>query len=179
MDRLARYLWVFPSTTYNSLRHKAKEVPFLVVLLLSFWSYAQKSIFNTAQEKKKILELHHLERVYHFNKDSVGFVGLFSDNFISVNKGQITTPSHEESMAKYATYFSLVEFVKWDDVAQPIIRFSEDGTMAYKIVDKIVEIKYKNEKGEEQRNKSHFAWTTIYKKYGGNWKIECVTSTKK
>ena len=131
------------------------------------------------EEKQKILELHHAQRAIHFNKDSIAFVNQLSNQFISVNKGEITRPKREETLSRYNNYFSSVEFVKWDDVTEPIIRFSDDGSMAYTIVDKIVTVTYKDEEGNKQEGETHFAWTAIYTKHNGEWKIDCVTSTNK
>lgn len=138
----------------------------------------QEKKVNLAEEKAKILKLHHLQRDYHFNKDSVAFANQLSENFISVNRGQITRPQKQETIVRYNNYFSSVEFQKWDDVSEPIIRFSDDGKMAYTIVDKIVKVDYEDENGNRVEGETHFAWTAIYKKYGEEWKIDCVTSTE-
>lgn len=123
--------------------------------------------------------LHNAQRDYHFNKDSIAFANQLSDNFISVNRGIISTPEKEATISRYNSYFSSVEFLKWDDVSEPIIKFSDDGSMAYTIVDKIVEVTYTDENGNTEKSETHFAWTAIYKKYGNEWKIDCVTSTNK
>jgi hypothetical protein len=151
----------------------------LLVPLLFLTACTSQPAFNKEQATKEILQLHNLQRDYHFKKDSVAFAGQLSDDFISVNKGVISTPSREETIARYNSYFSAVEFVRWDDVSEPIIRFSEDGTIAYTLVDKLVEVRYTDEAGEPVQGKTHFAWTAIYKKYGNEWKIDCVTSTEK
>ncbi len=130
-------------------------------------------------ERIKILQLHHNQRAYHFNKDSIAFANQLSDNFISVNKGKISAPSRQETISKYNGYFSNVEFLRWDDVNDPEIKFSDDGSMAYTIVDKMVVVTYKNELGDNVEEETHFAWTTIFKKYGNDWKIDCVTSTER
>ena len=70
----------------------------------------------------------------------------------------------KKEILKFNKYFSSVEFIKWDDVTGPIIRFSKDGTLAYTIVDKIVQVTYQGKKGEMVRGETHFAWTAIYKK---------------
>lgn len=132
---------------------------------------------SLAGEREKILQLHHAQRDYHFNKDSLNFTGQLSDDFISVNRGAVSRPARAVTLSRYNRYFSSVEFVRWDDVAEPIIRFSEDGSMAYTIVDKIVVITFADENGDLVEEETHFAWTTIYKKYGEEWKIDCVTST--
>ena len=129
--------------------------------------------------RSEILNLHNSQREYHFKKDSIAFADQLSDNFISVNRGEISTPERAATISRYNSDFSSVEFNRWDDVTEPIINFSNDGSMAYTIVDKIVELTYQGQDGEIINDTTHFAWTAIFKKYGEEWKIECVTSTTK
>ncbi len=148
-----------------------------IILLVS--SCTAENQFDEKKETNEILKLHNLQRDYHFNRDSIAFANQLSDNFISVNKGKITRPSRQETISRYHSYFSSVEFIKWDDVTEPIIIFSEDGSIAYTIVDKIVQTTYENESGNKESGETHFAWTAIYKKYKDGWKVDCVTSTQK
>ena len=148
----------------------------LVIILMVACN--EQNQVNIEAERDKILQLHKLQRDHHFNKDSISFANNLSENFISVNKGKIAHPQKKDMISRYHHYFSSVEFVKWDDVADPIIRFSEDGKLAYSIVDKIVKITYEDENGNLIDDETHFAWTAIYKKYGDEWKIDCVTSTE-
>ena len=149
------------------------------VSIFSFSCHKRAAQVDTSEDRLKILQLHKEQRKYHFDKDSIAFANQLSDHFISVNKGVISRPQKEETISRYNGYFSSVEFIKWDDVTDPIIHFSDDGTMAYTIVDKIVEVNYKDEDGQKVEGNTHFAWTAIYKKYGDDWKIDCVTSTEK
>ena len=160
----------------NKVTSIKKIFPLTLVLFLSL-SCNEVQEISLSQEKNKILKLHNAQRDYHFNKDSIAFANQLSNNFISVNKGRISFPKKEETISRYNGYFSSVEFIKWDDVSEPIIKFSDDGSMAYTIVDKIVVVTYKDENGNTVEGKTHFAWTAIYKKYGDEWKIDCVTST--
>ena len=130
-------------------------------------------------ESAAILKLHHAQRDYHFEKDSISYINQLSSDFISVNRGLITLPSRAETLKRYNRYFSTVEFIKWDDVTDPIIRFSDDGSLAYTVVDKIVQVTYEDEEGEKKLGQTHFAWTAIYRKTDEGWKIECATSTNK
>ena len=150
----------------------------LSAMILTACADKAKSV-SLEKERDKILELHKAQRGFHFNKDSIAFANQLSKNFISVNRGVIHSPSKTETLSRYHGYFSAVEFVKWDDVSNPVIRFSDDGSLAYTIVDKVVVIRYKDEEGNPMEGKTHFAWTTIYKKYGDHWKIDVVTSTNK
>ena len=151
----------------------------LVSVFLLIISCNTSHQIDLEKEKEAILKLHHLQRDYHFNKDSIAFANQLSDNFVSVNRGEITQPKKEATISRYHNYFSSVEFVQWDDVSEPVIRLSEDGTLAYTVVDKIVKVTYKDEEGNTTEGETHFAWTAIYRKYGDEWKIDCVTSTEK
>lgn len=156
------------------------KLKILFILLAVFLiSCTNQNEFDKDKETKAILELHNLQRDYHFNKDSISFANQHSKNFISINRGKITTPKKDETIKRYHNYFSSVEFVKWDDVTEPIIRFANKGTLAYTIVDKIVETISTDENGNKNNSATHFAWTTIYKKYDNEWKIDCVTSTQR
>lgn len=156
-----------------------KRLTFSFSCLLFTCGCQEVTTVNLEAEKAKILEMHHAQRNYHFEKDSLAFADQMSEQFISVNRGIISRPSREDLLTRYNGYFSSVDFVKWDDVTEPIIRFSDDGTMAYTIVDKIVTVAYKDEEGETKEGETHFAWTTIYRKYGDLWKIDGVISTNK
>lgn len=146
---------------------------------MAFTACNQTQEVDLEAEKAKILEMHRLQRDYHFNKDSIAFANQLSDSFISVNRGVVSSPTREATVARYNGYFSAVNFVKWDDVSDPIIKISDDGSLAYTVVDKIVEVTYKNADGNDSIGSTHFAWTAIYRKYGDQWKIDCVTSTNK
>ncbi|MFY0604466.1 MAG: nuclear transport factor 2 family protein [Flavobacteriaceae bacterium] len=162
----------------NKIKNILKVIS--LILTLSFLtSCEQDKSVSIEEDTAKILALHHAQRGYHFNKDSIAFANQLSENFISINRGKITHPKKEETISRYNGYFSSVEFLKWDDVSEPIIKFSDDASMAYTIVDKIVTVSYQGEKGNIVTDETHFVWTTIYKKNNGIWKIDCVTSTNK
>ncbi|NAS14096.1 nuclear transport factor 2 family protein [Poritiphilus flavus] len=156
-----------------------KGIAILLLSLLFSSGCQEQTRPDLDAEKAKILEMHHAQRNYHFEKDSLAFADQMSEHFISVNRGIISRPTREELLARYNRYFSSVEFLKWDDVSDPVIRFSDDGSMAYTVVDKIVRVRYTDAEGNSEEGETHFAWTTIYRKYGDQWKIDGVTSTNK
>lgn len=154
----------------------------ILIVLIGLGSCQDQPVFDEPLEREKILALHHAQRKNHFEKDSVAAARQLSDQFIAVNRGKISQPSYQDNLQRYNRYFSTVKFVKWDDLAEPIIRFSADGKMAYTVVDKEVIIRYANEEGDpvadyEEEETTHFSWVTIYRKYPEGWKIDCVAST--
>ena len=128
-------------------------------------------------ERQAILALHHAQRDYHFDKMVEEFVSLMSDSFISVNKGEISRPTKEANRTRFSNYFNAVEFEKWDDKDPPIIRFADDYSLAYTVVNKEVALRYQHDAEPPERETTHFSWVAIYKKYHDGWKIDCVAST--
>ena len=150
-----------------------------ITISLIFVSCSSEEKFNESAERQKILEIHNLQREYHFNNKPEEFVSLFSGNFISVNGGEISTPGKEESIQRFKNYFNSVKFIKWDDITPPVIKFSDDGTMAYSVVNKEVILENINNDDNPGKSRTIFSWVTIYKKYGEKWKIDFVASTNK
>ena len=128
-----------------------------------------------AEAKKEILALDAKQRAFHFGKDARDFVHLFSKDFLSINQGKIEHPAEADSYETFNKYFNSVDFVKWDNKSNPIIRFSEDASVAYVAVDKQVILRLKNSHGK--LDTTNFAWLAVYKKTPDGWKIDCVTST--
>lgn len=108
--------------------------------MLFAFSCNQKT--DLAKEENIIREMLKQERKAHFSKDVDLFVSEFADSMISVNKGIVKVLSPAENKIRIEPYFNSVEFIKWDDTEYPIIKFSEDGNMAYAVVQKQVILSY-------------------------------------
>ncbi len=156
-----------------------KSVGFTVLLILIFISCDKTPKINKAEEIEKIMQLHNLQRTYHFEKMAKEFASQLSADHISVNRGEITQRTKDENVKRLDNYFSSVEFKKWDDLKPPVIRFSNDYSLAYTIVDKEVVVRYTDDEGIPKRELTKFSWVAIYKKYADGWKIDCVASTNK
>lgn len=135
--------------------------------------------FDQTAAAQAVFDLREEHRNAHFDKDAAKFVATFTKDFISVNKGVISRPSREESKDLFQGYFDAVEFVKWDDVAEPEIRFSDDGSMAYVVTEKQVDLTYPGSEGQTYLDQTRFAWIAIYRKTDSGWKVEAIASTNK
>jgi len=135
--------------------------------------------FDPAKAKQEILKLEAAQRTYHLTKNARLFTDLFSDHFLSINKGFVDSPARSQSFGKFDTYFKESNIVKWDDRVEPVIRFSDDGSIAYVAVQKQVILKIPGANGTFRNDTTDFAWLTIYKKTGNDWRIDCVVSTNK
>ena len=131
------------------------------------------------KEKKIILAMLQTERKAHFERNTELFISEFADSMISVNKGIVSVPSNREHNERVGNHFGRVQFVKWDDTAEPIIRFSDDASLAYAIIQKEVILTYPDHTGKILYDTAQYAWASIYRKYKNEWKMECNISTNK
>lgn len=130
-------------------------------------------------DKKEIASLLQQERKAHFDRDVELFMSEFADKMISVNKGEVKVAAPAENKERIAKYFNRVNFIKWDDVAEPVIRFSNDASLAYAVVQKQVILSYPDSLGKPVIDTTDFAWVSIYRKQKGKWKVEANVSTNK
>ena len=154
-----------------------KRSTLFILLVVSFASCQR----DNAHQKKEsyynqILDLHESQRDIHFEKRVDNFADLLSEQHVSVNRGEIKQPSKDELKTRFTNYFNSVEFVKWDDLRPPTIRFSEDSTIAYTVVEKEVIVRPID---STRLDTTIFSWVAIYKRSQGEWKIDCVASTNK
>ncbi len=155
--------------------------PSTIILACAFaltLSACTKPSADVADDEKKIIKIHEASRAFHYERNAKAMVEQFSDDMISVNAGKISKPEKESATKRFQGYFDSVEFKKWDDVKPPVIRFSDDHSVAYVIVDKLVVLETKDSVGNAMEATTHFAWVSIFRKQpDGDFKLECITST--
>jgi hypothetical protein len=155
----------------------------LVLLAFGFWPFrkcspadwSRRHAANTGQFAS-IQKLLNQERTAHMTKNADLLVSSFSPDLTTVADGTIDKPTKQLSIDRFKKYFSHSDFVKWDDVSPPMISFSNDSTMAYVVVDKLVILQNLATNKMEQ---THFAWVSIFRKHGSAWMLDCIASTNK
>ncbi|MGZ5191020.1 MAG: nuclear transport factor 2 family protein [Flavisolibacter sp.] len=153
------------------------NVSIKILLIISVISCSPRR--NPDQEKTSILDLLEREREAHFEKNAQLFMSVFSDSMISVNRGEVSQINKEQTRKRIEGYFNQVEFIKWDDTVPPKISFSNDASLAYALVQKKVIVRLQDDTKKVSFDTTDFAWVSIYRKSGNEWKLECNISTNK
>lgn len=151
----------------------------LLIVVFSFYGCASVSYLNYEKEKKEILALNEQQRDNHFKKNAKAIVDLSSDNFLLIDGGKMAHPQRDSQLKRFESYFGAVDFIKWDDVREPDVRFSKDASVAYVAVEKMVILKGISASGREVVDTSHFAWISVYKKTKSGWELDAIASTRK
>jgi hypothetical protein len=158
---------------------KRKTMKRWLPLLLGLYACRAIAPVNYDKARKEILALNEQQRDYHFNKQAKAITDLSSDSFLLVDGGRFFQPQREAQLKNFESYFGSVDFIKWDDVKPPDIRFSKDASIAYVSVEKLVILKGLGASGREVIDTSHFAWMSIYKKTKKGWQLDAIASTRK
>src|SRR5204863_8821909 len=109
--------------------------PFTVILLLvacAACAIAQPSA-DLEKEKAELLRMHRSDREAHFKTDVDRLLENSPEEFISVGRGKINRSSKEDTRKMFTGYFRDAKYYEWDDAEEPIIRISNDASMAWMI----------------------------------------------
>jgi ketosteroid isomerase-like protein len=127
----------------------------------------------------ELSELQARQRQAHLDGDAMALTAMFADDFVSVQDGEISRPSREDSRERFERYFALVRFIAWDDLREPVIEVSADGTLATVLVHKLVHLTFQGADGTLQEEITTFAWVEAWRHAGGRWELALVVSTRK
>jgi len=115
------------------------------------------------------------EQTAHLTKNVPLLLEMFHDTVCQIKNGEVTCQTKAQMEERITRYFNMVEFIKWEDSHPPVLTFSDDLTLAHILVQKRVELTVKDSLSTVE--KTNYAWTELWKKKNGHWKLYTVTST--
>jgi hypothetical protein len=124
-----------------------------------------------------LLALQEQEQVANLTKDVLLFMEMFHDTVCQIKNGTVSYHTKKEMAERFTLYFGIVDFIKWQDSHPPVVTLSEDHSMAHILVRKRVELMVKDSASTVE--KTDFAWTELWRKKQGRWKLYSITSTDK
>jgi len=116
------------------------------------------------RERVALLELHASVRRAHFETDAARLVANDAEEWVNIRDGTITRCRREDVADFFRTYFEGATYHEWDDVEPPIVRVSDDGTLAWMIV----HVRVRRTKGDREL-RFDYAGIETYEKRGGRW----------
>ncbi|MHA1967576.1 MAG: hypothetical protein ACW964_07225 [Candidatus Hodarchaeales archaeon] len=119
--------------------------------------------------RSEIIALHEKEIEAHMNKNVEFFVKDIADEYVTVSFGEIRKPTLEEIRSQFTSYLTNTVFTKYEDLQEPIIRFSKDGSLAWAIFQVAVKGKRKRDDGSEKNLDFTCAWITLYERQDDKW----------
>jgi len=151
---------------------QSKSILTILRTILTFLTIAAVGCHSDSDIEKfraEILALHKQTIDAHWKKDVGFFIQDISDNYFSVNNGEIRRPSKEEITRQFTDYLSNTTFTEYRNLQEPIIGISNDGSLAWSLVKVKVAGKRRTENGTQRDLDFTCAWITLYARQGKKW----------
>ena len=149
----------------------------ILLLLVTFTLAEAQPSVDLEKERLELLQVHKADREAHFKTD-VDLLQLRSpDEFIAVSDGKIYRTKKADERKQFAEYFKGARYYEWDDVEEPIVRISKDGSLAWMITRVRVRRVQKRASGGDNERKFIYAGIMTYEKQGGRWMRVANVST--
>jgi hypothetical protein len=149
---------------------------FAYLTALSLFSCSSKHTPDIPKEIEALALLQKQEQDAHLQESPALLVNMLHDTLIQVKNGEVSYYTKDQMTERFIKYFEGVEFFKWEDIQPPVYTLSTDATMANILIRKRVVLN--DVSGPEPvRDTTLFAWTELWKKKEGRWKMYQVTTT--
>ncbi len=144
---------------------------FQILLVISIISIHFSCNTNTNMEEleKEILDLHKEMIDAHINKKVDFFTKNIADNYMQVQRGEINHPSKNEIIKGFDEYLNSTTFTKYENLQEPMVKVSKDGSLAWCIVQMKIEGEQKSENNSIRKLNFVVAWITLYEKMDNKW----------
>jgi len=119
--------------------------------------------------RAEILEIHRGFIEAHLAKDAAFIAKPTSPDYLFVSNGQVQNRDAAEMVKRLSEYLGATEFTEYGDVAEPIIGFSLDGSLAWAIVQVRVAGTRSMPDGSLHTFDTLWAWITLYQRNGDQW----------
>ena len=171
-----------PQTTIILISNTMNRVFILVLCIFAFLVTACKDKADNQpvdlkKEEQALLAMHMADRKAHFETDANALFENSLDTIIWVGNAQIIHISKADAIKRFEENFSGATYAKWDNLDEPILRISDDGTLAWIITKLEVKRTKKDGSGEEVPEGFIYAGIMTYKKVGRRWLKEANVST--
>lgn len=129
--------------------------------------------------RAEVLDLHRRFIQAHLDKDAELLAGPTSPDYLAVAEGRVERRNAAEMERMLSAYLQATEFTAYRDVADPIVGVSDDGSMAWAVVQVRVAGTRTMPDGSRRAFDTRWAWLTVYHREGDGWRRMVDVSTNR
>ncbi len=127
---------------------------------------------NVLTDEQQLLGLHRVVMDDHLFGETDGIIGQRGDAVVFVSAGEVYEMDGEAFDGSIRGLMSNRDYTKYDDLIRPIVRVSEDGTLAWVIVQVSAGGARLDESGAITGPLEFVsAWVSLFEKVQGDWKM--------
>ena len=102
---------------------------FILLLFASAPVLAIEPAPPPSEDERRILALHEAGLKAHMDGDIDALLSTQSDDFLLVDRGEVSSPSKQERRDFLGPYLASTKFEYYRDKVPPLVRVSRDGTL--------------------------------------------------
>lgn len=141
----------------------------LAVACLVLGACAPAAVPDLEADRQALLAHHEASLAAHRENNPEFFIQDRAEKYTLVSRGEILTPTNEQTLAQFKDYLGRTRFTAYRDLVPPTVRVSRDGTMGWIAVQVKVARVQTQDDGAETEIGAVWAWVSMYEKRGGRW----------
>jgi hypothetical protein len=123
----------------------------------------------SAADEQALLELHEAGLKAHLDGDVDALLASQADDFMLMNRGEISSPSKAERREFLGPYLASTTFEFYRDAVQPMVKVSKDGSLGWVIAQVEARGSAATRQGGRRPMEFVVAWIELYERRGGEW----------
>ena len=125
----------------------------------------------TDDRERALLALHEKHLQAHRDGDANAFLEDWSDEMLSVNRGEMKLAGREEMRPVFSAYFGSTQFEYYRDSQPPRAEVSEDGTLGWVAAEVEARGVSTAEDGTKTPVEFTSSWVSLFRKIDGEWRL--------
>ena len=118
--------------------------------------------------RAELRDIHQAGLQAHLQGDAQFFTRDMAEPYHSVSRGDINQPTVAQTEAMFSRYLGTTQFSQYEDLQEPVIGLSDDGTVGWIMAQ--VAVAGEQAQGDEKLPISFVsAWLMLYRRVDGRW----------
>jgi hypothetical protein len=124
---------------------------------------------RSAADEQALLRLHEAALKAHIDRNVDALLPTQADDFMLLNRGEISSPSRAERRQFLGPYLEATVFEFYRDAVRPMVKVSNDGSLGWVIA----QVEARGDSATRQGGRAplefQVAWIELYEKRNGEW----------
>ena len=138
----------------------------LALLLVACTSETSPSF---SADERQLLALHQAGLTAHLQGDVDALLADQADDFVLVNRGEVSSPSKEQRREFLGPYLAATKFEFYRDASAPIVKISRDGSLGWVVAKVQARGTSATSDGSDVGIDFEAAWIELYERRGREW----------